>query len=207
MAIATIILAAGSASRMGKIKQLLPIPAEGITFLENAWQASIKSGATYTVCVLGAYSAEILDYGLPEGCYSITNPEWNSGMGSSIAKGIHYIIDNWKDIEGVVITLADQPNVTPYYINTLIATHKNNKNYIVATAYEKSIGVPALFPKAYFKNLLKLEAKEGAKKLLQVLKEKVIPIKPDFNNIDVDTPDDYENFTKKISLAKKQDLL
>jgi molybdenum cofactor cytidylyltransferase len=52
--IAIIILAAGSSSRMGKIKQLLKV--DNKTLLETAIEAATTSNASAVFCILGAHS-------------------------------------------------------------------------------------------------------------------------------------------------------
>ncbi len=189
MKVAVVILAAGVATRMQSIKQLLPYKDSSL--LGNAIQSAIESNASATICVLGA-NAEIIQKTIEKEAVSIIiNENWASGLGSSIAHSVNFVEKYFPDIEGIVFTLADQPFVTTKYINLILDTALDSEK-IYASQYPETIGVPVLFPKKYFGDLKKIEGEQGAKKLLQIYQHQVIPISPDFINMDIDTPEDYK---------------
>lgn len=188
MKTAIIILAAGAATRMQKVKQLLPY--QKTTLLEHAITTAKHSLAQITICVLGAHKT-IIKEKIQDTAITINNTEWESGMGSSVAKGVQAALALAPDVDAVVFTLADQPFVTSAFLNLLQEKAVQHPSNIIAARYQQTLGVPVLFPKKYFKDLLELTGEQGAKKLLSVYSAAVIAVIPDFENIDIDTPEDY----------------
>ncbi|SIS74018.1 molybdenum cofactor cytidylyltransferase [Zobellia uliginosa] len=192
--IAILILAAGSSSRMGKPKQLLPW--HDTTLLGHAIRTAKASKAIRALTVLGANAKKIRTE-TTEAFAFTENTAWESGMGSSIAHGAASLMASDKDIEGILIMLADQPLIKESYLNLLIDHSIRHKDKIIATTYKHRAGVPALFPKPYFEALLKLNKDFGAKQLLQEEENQVIRLSAGQNIIDIDTSEDYERLKHK----------
>lgn len=185
MKTAIVVLSAGASSRMNKIKQLLPYKAT--TLLDNALKTASESGAAVTICVLGANAELIQECKIPEEVIVTININWAEGLGTSISHSVNFLEQHFPDIEAILFTLADQPLVSSDFLNRILDLASSDK--IVATKYEDSLGVPALFPKAYFADLENLKGNQGAKQLLNL--NRVIAIIPDFVNVDIDTEEDY----------------
>lgn len=193
MKVAIVVLAAGAATRMQRIKQLLPY--KNSSLLDHAIHSAKCSNASDIICVLGANAVKI-QKGIKIETISITiNENWASGLGSSIVHGVNYVEKHFPEIEGILFTLADQPFVTTKYLN-LILDIAVDAEKIYASYYHDTFGVPVLFPKKYFEDLKKLEGEQGAKKLLQIHQHQVIPVVPDFINLDIDTQEDYEKIIR-----------
>ncbi|MFC7666147.1 NTP transferase domain-containing protein [Hymenobacter humi] len=107
--VALLLLAAGASTRMGQPKQLLPY--RGRTLLRHAAETAVATGCRPVVLVTGAVhdalAAEIAD--LP--IQVIHNPEWKTGMASSIRAGV--IAAAQFQPTAYLIMLSDQPLVTP----------------------------------------------------------------------------------------------
>jgi molybdenum cofactor cytidylyltransferase len=189
MNIATLILAAGSSSRMGTSKQLLPIGKTTLlgVIIENA----LLSKANNIHCILGAnhkiISTSISKYNVD----IILNPKYKSGLSSSIVAGLQHIKD--QNFDAVLILLGDQPLITSTSINLMIETYQKHNKNIIASLYNTAPGVPAVIPKKYFNSLLKLEGDKGAKGFLQVQKENLITLN-NSNLMDIDTKHEYEDY-------------
>lgn len=185
--IAIIIVAAGSSSRMKSPKQLLALG--NTTLLGNAIAHAKATAADEVLTVLGAnleaVKSSIQDYNSTV----VENKNWKNGIGSSIASGVNYVIGN-RDYQAVIIMLGDQPLIDSSYLNKLLATFKEDPLAITATKYPHSNGVPAVFPKEYFKELTGLNDDHGAKFLLNG-SNLVRVLDPGKKTIDVDTPEDY----------------
>lgn len=191
--IAILILAAGSSSRMKIPKQLLPVGNKtllGLT-LENA----MNSKANNVHLVLGANSEEIKNSIKDISVNIILNPNHTKGLSTSIVEGVKHIQS--KPYDAVVIMLADQPQVDTSYINKLMDTFDENPEHIIASKYSNVFGVPAIFPKSAFEQLLKLKGDKGAKTFLNSEKAKVIAINTT-QFIDIDTPKDYKDFLESL---------
>ncbi|WP_431165669.1 nucleotidyltransferase family protein [Tenacibaculum halocynthiae] len=187
---AIIILAAGSSSRMGSSKQLLPFKHTTLLGWTIEQALNLKTATVY--CVLGAnfqlIKKEIEHYPIQ----ILHNYNYENGLSSSIVTGIKYIID--KRYDSVTILLADQPKITSFYIHEMLLISKENPTKIIASNYCKKVGVPAIFPATYFSELVQLTGDKGAKELLNKKKENLMKMTP-FNLIDIDTPEDYNKLT------------
>lgn len=183
---AILILAAGSSSRMGNTKQLLPF--KNTTLLGWAIEQAKSTIVNDVYCVLGS-NAKIIEKEISKFTIEIIfNANFKNGLSSSIVVGIDYLLT--KNYDSVLIMLADQPNITSIYLNKLLKTSDKNPLKIIASNYDKKNGVPAIFPKKYFQQLLKLKGYKGATEFLNSNSE-VIKMPP-FNLIDIDTKEDYQ---------------
>jgi molybdenum cofactor cytidylyltransferase len=193
MNIAIIILSAGSSTRMGTTKQLLPIG--DTTLLGISIENALQSNADKVFCVLGANTEKIQESAPLYNIEVILNNKYKEGLSSSIKKGIKHIED--KGFDAALIMLGDQPKVDSNYLNLLISYFKSNPTKITASEYEDTIGVPAIFPKIYFNQLQQVKGDKGAKDFLNMHKAQVISVKSD-KLIDIDTQEDYLNFLKTL---------
>jgi molybdenum cofactor cytidylyltransferase len=194
----SIILAAGSSSRLGQEKQLVKL--NGTTLLRR--MAELASTLTpKTLCVLGfnsnAMLAEIQDINVD----SIINENWSQGMGTSIAHGIKY--QNTK-VDAVLILLCDQWKINKEDLSRLVLAWNNmgdgvnddsTHNRIIASYYfnqnNKIFGAPCIFPKKYFPELSQL-TKTGARYLLEKYKKQVTAVELSNAAFDLDTQQDLK---------------
>ncbi|BAO76964.1 nucleotidyltransferase family protein [Winogradskyella sp. PG-2] len=187
--ISILILAAGNSNRMGTSKQLLPVGKTtllGVT-IENA----LLSNANKVYCVLGANAKIITESISNYNVDTIFNSKYKSGLSSSIVKGIEHIEE--ENLDAVLILLGDQPFIESIYINEIIDAYTKHDKTIIASLYKTSLGVPALIPKKYFNDLLKLKGDNGAKSFFKTQKENIISIK-NGKLMDIDTKEQYQDF-------------
>ncbi|WP_411030776.1 nucleotidyltransferase family protein [Spongiimicrobium sp. 3-5] len=188
--IAIMVLAAGASVRMSPhIKQLLPW--KNTTLLGSAIATARASNAEEIVTVLGANAQRIKAAMALNGHRFIENKNWKQGMGSSIATGTEYFLNHKKQYNGILIMLADQPLLDSAYLNKMMDDFSTHKKGIVATTYAEKYGVPAVFGKAYYKELKGLSGAEGAKELLARHLNDVIAVDPQGKTVDIDTMADY----------------
>lgn len=189
--IAILILAAGKSSRMGETKQLLPFGNDSIlrAVIHNALQTNVND----VFVVLGANAELIKTHIVDYPIQIIHNPDYEKGLGSSIAIGIHELMD----YDGVTITLADQPKVDSAYLNKLILEFNNLPDHVIASEYDGHYGVPAIFPKQYFKELTALKGDKGAKEFLNSGTILIKSVNSSVNLVDVDTPEDYQRLIQE----------
>jgi molybdenum cofactor cytidylyltransferase len=83
---AIIILAAGSSSRFGNIKQLLHFNNK--TLLQHVIDEAIESGAENIVVVTGANADEVSKDIKDEKVTVVFNEQWEEGMASGIVAGL-----------------------------------------------------------------------------------------------------------------------
>jgi molybdenum cofactor cytidylyltransferase len=193
---AVLLLAAGSASRMGEPKQLLKW--KNTTILENAIQVASQLKVEQTVVVLGAHYETIIS-NINKGNHSVVkNKYWDQGLGNSIAFGVRYIQESFTEIENILIMLADQPLIDFNFLNRMVEQHIINENQIVCTAYKnKKLGVPAIFNKLFFEELMQLNSDKGARNILKKYSEELIYINGGDLIQDIDTMDEYKTIYNK----------
>lgn len=198
--VGAILLAAGGSTRLGRPKQLLMY--RGRTLLRHAVEQALASRARPIVVVLGADEARCQEEltGLAATDVVIaSNPDWAVGMGSSIHTGVATLIARAPEVQGALILLCDQPLVTASVLDTLIARHAEAPGATIAASYADEPGVPALFPRARFDELTRLDGASGAKRLLRASGATgatgdtgLITVPCPDAAIDVDTLADYE---------------
>ncbi|NNF19925.1 MAG: nucleotidyltransferase family protein [Flavobacteriaceae bacterium] len=192
--IAILIMAAGASSRMEAVKQLLPW--NGKTLLEHVYDNCRTTSAAESYVVLGAFSDQIInDWNAPSE-HLMINPEWQQGLGNSIAFGVRNILNNKPQLKGILIVLGDQPLIDATYLDRLISYWQKHDTEIVATRYGDKNGVPALFDQRRFKDLLALEGERGAQQMLSSASEKIATIDGSAHIADIDTLSDYERIKR-----------
>lgn len=199
-----LLLAAGSSSRMGQPKQLLPWGEQ--TLIEHQIQTLQKTGHPVNV-IIGSYSNLIIPVIEKFPINIFTNIDWELGMGSSISFGISEIIQEFPDSDGVLITLLDQPMITTSYIKKMLGTFRpGSRQIIVSHSASGWTGVPALFDQCHFKELAELKDEEGAKKIIKGHKKNVILLDGGEILEDMDTPQTYQLLLSKY-LNQKLNML
>src|SRR5262245_45144211 len=110
-----IVLAAGTSSRMGAQKLLLPLGGRPLVAYSVA--AACASPGDPVLVVLGR-EAERVAEALPPGRHvTVTNPNYASGMASSLRTGLDALPEA---VAGALILLGDQPLVTRAIVAALL---------------------------------------------------------------------------------------
>jgi molybdenum cofactor cytidylyltransferase len=187
-----IILAAGNSSRMGQSKQLLKIGEENL--LQHSVKTAMDAGIEKVVVVLGAddkaHAQSIEQFPVSV----VVNDKWQSGMGSSLKAGLNFLLTNSPAISGVIVMVCDQPLVTSKHIESLLAIHHKKGKPLVASRYSNTYGVPALFTKKYFNQILALGDNEGAKKIIMTHEKDLALMDLPEAAVDLDTMEDVQKF-------------
>jgi len=193
MKAAILILAAGTSSRMGSTKQVLPY--KHTTLLGWTIEQTIAIEEVETYVILGANIKSIKKSIVSYSINVIENKNYREGISTSIVTGINTI--EVRTFEKVLILLADQPKITTDYLKKLFEISKKDPAKIIASNYGDKIGVPAIFPKKYFSKLKELTGDKGAGKLLNTtLKEETMSLLNN-NLLDIDNVIDYHHLLKE----------
>ena len=192
--IGVIILAAGASSRLGQPKQLLIF--EGETLLSRAVRVALETRCRPVIVVLGAHAETLQAKLAATRAHVVCNQAWKEGMSSSIRCGLQALEASGRQaIEAAILMLCDQPFITSDVIERLAESYLEHRSLLVASEYEtdgvKTKGVPALFSRPLFAELMKISGAAGAKRVIaQHEKEATIIAVPEAA-FDVDTADDY----------------
>ncbi len=189
-----VILAAGASSRLGQPKQLLPYHEQ--TLLEHSITIALASVATQVVLVLGAGAAGIQPVIKDDKLALIVNKQWQEGMASSIRFGLNQLLQQNAGMQMVIFMVCDQPYVSTELLNNLVTLQQQTGRSIVASQYAATTGIPALFTKALFPELLQLKGDAGAKKLVMLHQADTVTIPFPLGSIDIDTAADYQALQK-----------
>ena len=173
---------------MGHPKQLLPY--RGQTLLGHVIQCALASSCSPVVVVLGAHADKIAPTIVQFPIEIIKNPDWHQGMSSSIQYALDYLGE--RSLEGVIFLTCDQPFISTDIIEQLIDLHTQSDKPITASQYGEIIGIPALFARNVFPELMQLKGDVGAKGIIQKNRDRVATIKFKGGEIDLDTFADYQ---------------
>jgi CTP:molybdopterin cytidylyltransferase MocA len=116
MRVAGLVLAAGGGSRYGAPKALVRLG--GRLLVERAADLLAAGGCDPVVVVLGAAADEVLATARLPRVRTVVNPEWPTGMGSSLRVGLAAMP---AGADAVVVTLVDTPGLGPDAVRRLVA--------------------------------------------------------------------------------------
>ncbi len=152
------------------------------------------------IVVVGAFADEVKS--AVESVDDVTmifNPEWRSGLASSLATGLEAA--EAMNCDGALVMTTDQPLIDSASLTKLLDAF-DGEHRIVASSYDGIIGVPAVFGVEHFESLMKLKGDEGAGRWLRARADKVTQIRIDSASIDIDTQADVDRLQSDSSPTK-----
>ena len=186
--ISAILLAAGESKRMVDENKLIK-KHKSIPLIKHAVSNVLNSPIDELIIVLG-YQKKSIEKIIGENkkIKFIANPNFESGIASSIKKGLDSLS---KETEAFFICLGDMPNVNKEIYNQLInASFGNKDKEIFVPYYQERQANPILFSKKMKDEIQKIEGDFGAKKIIADNEKKVFKLSiqdkgviTDFNNI------------------------
>jgi len=199
--VAGMLLSAGDGTRLGQPKATVELG--GITLAERGVRLLVGGGAGPVLLVTGAVPVEI------PGTVAVYNPDWASGMGSSLAAGLRALAvpgaSAAAEVTAVVIALADQPLIGAEAVRRLIAAHADGAAVAVA-AYGGKPRNPVLIAREHWAAVLDLAVGDtGARPFLRAHPDLVTLVecgdvgRPD----DIDTPADLARVRSELPPSRE----
>jgi CTP:molybdopterin cytidylyltransferase MocA len=175
--VAGVLLAAGAGSRLGTPKALVELG--GRRLADRGADLLRDGGAEPVIVVLGAARVDV------PGVVAVHNPDWATGMGSSLAAGLRAVPE---DCAAAVIALADQPLIGPGVVRRLIAAYRAGAE-VVAAAYDGKPRNPVLLARRHWPEVLATAVGDaGARPFLRAHPELVTVVEC----ADIGSPDDLD---------------
>ncbi len=191
MNISAIVMASGLSKRMNKSKLHMEINNKKIFefILET-----IKLCQCFNEVIVVANDLEIIQKSESLEFKTVKNEKSYLGQSTSINLGLI----NSKYSQGYMFFVADQPFINESTIKALIDEFNKNPDKIVIPCYNGKSGNPVIFPHNLKEELLNLEGDIGGRAVINNHINKVIKvhIQTDYENIDIDTMEDYEKVLK-----------
>lgn len=125
----------------------------------------------------------------------VHNPDWQQGMGSSIAAGASAAN---RQSDGLLILLCDQWRVEAADLQKLMNTWQSDRTRIVTASTGGQNMPPVIFPSSLFEEIKKLSGDRGARGLIKDHPELVTPVTMDNAVFDLDTEvhlEDLSNYS------------
>jgi molybdenum cofactor cytidylyltransferase len=191
-----LVLAAGTASRLGVPKQLLPW--RGTTLLEWVVRQAEKSPLDEVIVVVGHESAAVRHKVCFERARIVEAPDFHEGCSASIRAGLEEASPN---AEAAVLILGDQPGIQPGALAAVIEGWRNIQSSVVRISYRGQSAHPVLLSKTIFAEIRELHGDKGVWRLLEAHPEWVHEIE-----MDLSPPADINRWEDYAKLAATTEL-
>ncbi len=198
-----VILAAGSSTRMGSDKALLPWPPgiPGGTFLAAAIQA-LSPFTDMVLVVAGKNEPGLTPIVDANGAFLVVNPEPERGQFSSLQCGLHEVLNRGRD--AAMVTLVDRPPAEGATLERLrsefYSTVSDGKWGLVPECMGKH-GHPILVGREMIEAFLKASSDANARDILHQHQDRVqyFSVDDPLVVMNVDTPEEYAKLKSELA--------
>ncbi len=190
--IAAVILAAGGSRRMGgRPKQLLPWGDK--TLIQHVLDQVKQVNFTDIIVVLGHRADEVQGVLAGEPVKIVVNPDWEIGISTSIKAAVRALPD---DVDATMFIHSDQPGLAPDIMNQIRWRYEATNRPVVYASYYGEQGLPVLFDRKLFPDLLALRYAEGGKEVVRkyAYVSLSVPVIEAWRGEDIDTAEDYSRW-------------
>ena len=179
-----IVLAAGAGSRFGETKQLARV--HGKPLLRHAVEAMLSVPSVWPVCVVLGHAADAIRAQVDLRDVRVVEcPDWADGQAASLRAGIAAL----GPVDAAVITLGDQPLITPQVIAGVLDFDEDYHD-AVRTTYGGEPGHPVLLTRRLLARADELRGDAGFRFLLEGQRVRRFEAGHLADPIDIDTRED-----------------
>jgi molybdenum cofactor cytidylyltransferase len=159
--VGAVLLAAGSASRMGHRPKCL-LELDGVPLIRRQLMALSDAGIHEVVVVLGHYAERIEQAINAFAVTLVRNPDPDAGQVSSLRLGLQALLPK---MDAVLVALADQPLINSQDINDLISAyiHRPANTQVVQPTVDGLPGNPVMFTNEVREQILAGQANFGCR--------------------------------------------
>jgi molybdenum cofactor cytidylyltransferase len=201
---AALVLAAGTSTRMGAVKQLLEL--DGRALLQHVLDSVRNSVVDEIILVLG-HAADTIERELElRSVRVVLNENYRRGMGSSLKVGLSAVN---AEAEAALIILADQPFVRPATFDQIIAERQRSGAQIVIPTYRGFRGNPVLLDRSVFPEVMALDGDIGCRAIFgnHIGGIAKLPVDDVGILLDIDRRDDFEALRRAGGRAQMEKTL
>ena len=191
-----VLLAAGRSERMGRNNKLL-LNVDGIPLVRKSALNILNSNVKSMTVVTGFDENKIVNALSGLNVNFVKNINFREGLSSSLKAGLANITPTPS---AVIICLADMPKIQPEHINQLIENFDPLKGWeICIPTNNGKRGNPVLIGSRFFPYIFETSGDFGAKQVMKQHSDKIVEVEIGTSDIhfDIDTQDEYENFTTR----------
>ena len=195
-AVAGVVLAAGSSTRMGRNKLFFDLAGE--TLLRRTVRCALDAGLDPVLVVVGheAQRARAELAGLP--CAPVDNPEHALGINRSLRAGISHLPER---AQAAVVMLADMPFVTSDMVASLVTHYRESTAPLVISAYGDVNAPPMLYDRALFAELRQVAGEGCGRQVVKRHRHEAVAVTwPEAALQDIDVPEDYERIQAELGV-------
>jgi CTP:molybdopterin cytidylyltransferase MocA len=190
--LAGLVLAAGASLRFGSPKPLalfrgVPLVRHTTRLLDAFCPAGLH-------VVVGAAEPAIRELLAPDGVAVVVNPDWASGLGSSLACGIRGLP---AGADAVLVMPCDLPAITVADLSRLVSAWRAAPQLMAAAEFDAHPAPPAIFPRAVWSQLVALRGDQGARAVLESAAQRTAVPMPSAA-LDADTPAELARIERSL---------
>ncbi|BEL12244.1 nucleotidyltransferase family protein [Actinoplanes sichuanensis] len=182
MTVAGLVLAAGAGRRYGMPKAL--VPYQGRLLVQWAAATLHEAGCASVTVVLGAAADEVRA-AAPDLPATVVNPDWATGMGSSLRAGLAALAGTGAT--AAVVLLVDMPGVSVEAVRRILA--HAGPGALVTGGYGERRGHPVLLGRDHWAGVsASATGDRGARDYLRANAVRVVPVGDVADDFDIDVP-------------------
>lgn len=183
--VAGVVLAAGAGRRFGMPKAL--VEHRGSLLVERAARVLVAGGCAPVVVVLGAAAEEVRERADLAGATVVVNPDWETGMGSSLRTALDALTST--DAGAAVVLPVDMPGVGAEAVRRVAALAAPDA--LAAAAHDGRRSHPVLLGREHWAGARTAATGDaGARGYLRDREVALVPCDDVSAGFDVDRPED-----------------
>jgi molybdenum cofactor cytidylyltransferase len=188
MAISGILLAAGSATRMGRNKLLLELGGEPL--VRRAARAALEAGLDPLLVVVGHEAEHVREALTGLACRFVLNLDWRQGQSTSVSAGAAAVP---PEAAAAVVLLADMPFVDAAAVRAVVSRWRETGAPIVSCRYGEVSAPPTLYCRPLLGELQGGSGEGRGREVVRRHGDSVAWVdRPAATLADVDLPEDLE---------------